>query len=176
MASPPEKVSSSTSNLAITYCNIEELHADVKNPRRHSRRQTEQIAASIKAFGFNVPFLVDRDLRLIAGHGRLAACKFLNIKRVPTICLAHLTKDQARAFMIADNRLTEISTWDDRLLAEELKSLSALNLDFSLEAIGFEVEEIDVMLEEVAGDSADEENEAEQMPRIGHDSASFGIR
>ena len=113
-----------------------------------------------------MPFLVDRDLRLIAGHGRLSACKVLNIKRVPTICLEHLTKDQARAFMIADNRLTEIATWDDQLLAEEFKNLSALNLDFSLEATGFEIGEIDVMLEGLAGDSAELEKTAEQIPEL----------
>jgi DNA modification methylase len=161
-----ETAKPSFSNLAITYRNIEELHADLKNPRRHSKRQTQQIALSIKAFGFNVPFLVDRDLRLIAGHGRLSACKFLNIQRVPTICLEHLTEDQARAFMIADNRLTEIGTWDDQLLAEEFKNLSELNLDFSLEATGFEVGEIDVMLEGLAGDSGDGENTAEQIPEL----------
>jgi len=160
-----ETVEPSFSDLAVTYRNIEDLHTDIKNPRRHSKRQTQQIATSIKAFGFNVPFLVDRDLRLIAGHGRLSACQFLNIKRVPTICLEHLTKDQARAFMIADNRLTEIATWDNQLLAEEFKNLSALNLDFSLETTGFEIGEIDVMIEGLAAESADE-NSAEQIPEL----------
>ena len=61
-----ETVEPSFTDLAVTYCNIENLHIDDKNPRRHSKRQTQQIATSIKAFGFNVPFLVDRDLRLIA--------------------------------------------------------------------------------------------------------------
>src|SRR2546427_8645810 len=161
-----QRVESSSSNLAVTYRNIEELQVDPKNPRRHSKRQTQQIATSIEAFGFNVPFLVDCDSRLIAGHGRLSACKLLNIKLVPTICLEHLTKDQARAFMIADNRLTEIATWDDQLLAEELKSLSELNLDFSLEATGFEIGEIDVMLEGLAGTPVEGDNSAEQIPEV----------
>ena len=161
-----QSVKPSPSNLAVTYRKIEELQVDPKNPRRHSKRQTQQIATSIESFGFNVPFLVDRDSRLIAGHGRLSACKLLNMKLVPTICLDHLTKDQARAFMIADNRLTEIATWDDQLLAEELKSLSELNLDFSLEATGFEIGEIDVMVEGLAGRSADGENSAEQIPEV----------
>jgi ParB-like chromosome segregation protein Spo0J len=102
--------------LSIVYRDIKELKADPKNPRLHSKKQIEQIARSIQAFGFNVPFLVDRKQRLIAGHGRLAASKLLGIRRVPTICLEHLTEAQICAFTIADNRLTENATWDDRLL------------------------------------------------------------
>jgi len=86
---------------------------------------------SIKIFGFNVPVLVNADLNVIAGHGRLLAARDLGITEVPTLCLDPLTPAQARAFMIADNRLTEIATWDDRLLAEQLKDLSLLGLDFS---------------------------------------------
>ncbi len=161
-----ETVNSSFSNLTVIYRKIEELQVDPKNPRLHSKRQTQQIADSITAFGFNVPFLVDRDSRLISGHGRLSACKLLNIKLVPTICQEHLSKNQASAFMIADNRLAEIATWDDQLLAEELKNLSELDLDFSLEATGFEIGEIDLMLEESAGQPVDGENSAEQIPEV----------
>ena len=89
-----------------------------------------QIARSIESFGFNVPVLVDGQLRVIAGHGRVMACQLLGWTEVPTICLDHLSEAQAKAFMIADNRLTENSVWDDRLLAEQLKELSILDLDF----------------------------------------------
>ena len=101
------------------------------NARTHSKKQIRQIADSIKAFGFNVPILIDRDNNVIAGHGRLAACRELSWTEVPTLCLDHLTPAQARAFMIADNRLTEIAVWDDRLLAEQLRDLSLLGLDFN---------------------------------------------
>jgi len=161
-----ETVDSSFSNLTVIYRKIEEIQVDPKNPRLHSKRQTQLIADSITAFGFNVPFLVDRDLRLIAGHGRLSACKLLDLKLVPTISLDHLTKTQARAFMIADNRLAEIATWDDRVLAEELRSLSELDLNFSLEATGFEIGEIDMMLEDSAGQSAEGADSAEQIPNV----------
>ena len=70
----------------------------------------------------------------------------LGITEVPTLCLDHLTPAQARAFMIADNRLTEIATWDDQLLAQQLKELSLLDLDFSLELTGFEMGEIDLRI------------------------------
>jgi ParB-like chromosome segregation protein Spo0J len=69
--------------------------------------------------------LINRDGNLICGHGRLLACRELGMTEVPTVCLDHLTPAQARAFMIADNRLTEIATWDDRLLAEQLKDHAA---------------------------------------------------
>src|SRR5207248_5521939 len=88
----------------------------------------------------------DAELNVIAGHGRLAACSKLGIAEVPTVCLDHLSPAQRRAFMIADNRLTELAEWDDRLLAQQLKDLSLSGLDFSLEVIGFEMAEIDLRI------------------------------
>lgn len=129
--------------VSVVYRPITALHVNTRNARTHSKRQVRQIAASIKEFGFNVPVLVDRDLKVIAGHGRLLACRELGWSEVPTIGLDHLSDAQARAFMIADNRLTEIAKWDDGLLAKELEELSRLKLDFSIELTGFEVGEID---------------------------------
>jgi DNA modification methylase len=133
-------------SLAITYRCVDGLKLDPANPRRHSKKQVQQIAGSIGAFGLNVPILIDREGNVIAGHGRLLACGELGITEVPTLCLDHLTAAQARAFMIADNRLTEIATWDDRLLAQQLKDLSLLGLDFSIEVTGFEMGEIDLRI------------------------------
>src|SRR5260370_20859542 len=127
--------------VAVIYRPIVELNLDPNNPRLHTPRQVRQIARSVEAFGFNVPVLVDANLKVIAGAGRLMACQLLGWSEVPTICLQHLSDAQAKAFMIADNRLTENSVWDDRLLAAQLKELSVLNLDFSLEATGFEMGE-----------------------------------
>lgn len=126
---------------------IEDLHLDPMNPRIHAPKQVRKIAKSIEAFGFNVPILIDHDCQVIAGHGRLLAAKGLGLTEVPTIMLEHLTEAQAKAFMIADNRLTETSAWDDQLLAEQLKALSMLNLDFSLEVTGFDMGEIDFRVE-----------------------------
>jgi DNA modification methylase len=150
--------------LAIVYRDIHNLRPDSKNPRVHSDKQIQQIARSIEAFGFNVPFLVDRELKLIAGHGRLAACKVLGINKVPTISLDHLTEEQIRAFTIADNRLTETADWDERLLGEQLKALSEVKLTFSLEATGFEMGEIDVMIEGLT--SPAEAEAADKLPTI----------
>jgi len=132
--------------LSIFYRPIDQLKPDSNNPRRHTKKQTRQIANSIAAFGFNVPILIDRDANVIAGHGRLLAAGELGWSEVPTLCLDHLTPAQARAFQIADNRLTEIAVWDDRLLAEQLKDLSLLGLDFSIEVTGFEIGEIDLRI------------------------------
>src|ERR1700687_5250380 len=136
--------------IEVVYRPIDLLQPDPRNARRHSRKQIRQIADSIRAFGFNVPILVDAELKVIAGHGRLLACRELGRAEVPTISLEHLTKAQARAFMIADNRLTEIASWDDRLLGEQLRELSELELDFSLDVTGFEIGEIDLLIEDTA--------------------------
>jgi ParB-like chromosome segregation protein Spo0J len=104
--------------VKVVYRPIDQLRPDPRNPRRHERKQIRKIADSIATFGFNVPILVDADLKVVAGHGRLLACRLLGREEVPTISLEHLSPAQARAFMIADNRLTEIAGWDDRLLGE----------------------------------------------------------
>ncbi len=88
-------------HLTIAYRLIADLGPDPKNPRLHSEKQVRQIARSIKAFGFNVPLLVDAEGQVVAGHGRLLAATLLGIATVPTISLEHLTAAQARAFMIA---------------------------------------------------------------------------
>ncbi|HYU11096.1 MAG TPA: ParB N-terminal domain-containing protein, partial [Stellaceae bacterium] len=147
--------------MSVVYRPLDQLKPDPTNARRHSHKQIRQIARSIETFGFNVPILVDAELKVIAGHGRLLACRELGRAEVPTISLEHLTKAQARAFMIADNRLTEIATWDDRLLGEQLRELSELNLDFSLELTGFDMAEIDLLIE---GASATPEPDPDDVP------------
>jgi len=139
--------------VQVVYRAIAQLKQDPRNPRLHSARQIRQIARSIETFGFNVPVLVDGDLKLIAGHGRVKAALLLGWNEVPTIRLDHLSEAQAKAFMIADNRLTENSVWDDRILAEQLKELSELDIDFGLELTGFEMGEIDLRIEGLTADS-----------------------
>lgn len=163
VSSPP-----SNPTLQITHRRVESLQPDPRNARIHSKKQVKQIARSIEAFGFNVPILVDRVGKVIAGHGRLLACKDLGWEEVPTIALEHLSEAQAKAYRIADNRLTEISDWDDRLLAEQLKELSLVDLDFSLEAIGFDMGEIDFRIEslDVSGGPNGEKDPADDLPEV----------
>jgi DNA modification methylase len=155
------------SRLAVVYRPIAELKLDPKNPRRHSPRQIKQIARSIKAFGFITPLLINASSRVIAGHGRLMAAQHLGLSEAPTICVDHLSEAQVRVFMIADNRLTDNSFWDERLLAEQLKELSLLDLDFSLELTGFEVGEIDLRIEGLTPDSEGDEDTADALPTSG---------
>lgn len=106
--------------LSVEYRSLASLRFDPQNPRVHSKKQIRQIARSITTFGFNVPILINAEMQVVAGHGRLQACKLLGITEVPTIRLEHLTESQTRAFMIADNRLAENADWDNRLLAQSI--------------------------------------------------------
>ena len=161
--------------IEIVYRPITELKLDPKNPRLHAPRQVRQIANSIRTFGMNVPILINGAGRIIAGHGRVMACQQLGWKEVPTISLEHMSETQARAFMIADNRLTENSAWDEHLLAEQLKELSELDLDFALDVTGFEIGEIDLRIEELSSASDGDEARANSLPdpRTGRPSASL---
>jgi DNA modification methylase len=165
LRSPEHSLKESTS-LKIVYRRIDTLKPDPANPRRHTKRQIRQIADSIETFDFNVPILIDCDDNIVAGHGRFFACRLLGITEVPTLCLDHLTPEQARAFRIADNRLTEISTWDDRLLAEQLRDLSLHGLDFTLEATGFEVGEIDLRIASLEEPPERDDDPADVVPGV----------
>jgi DNA modification methylase len=109
--------------------------------------------------------LIDGKGNVIAGHGRVLAAPLAGITEVPTVSLEHLTAAQARAFMLADNRLAQLATWNDRLLAENLKALSEVEINFSLEATGFQMGEIDVLIEGLAPATKGEADPADLLPR-----------
>jgi DNA modification methylase len=157
-------VNAKSRSLSVEYLSVQHLQADPENARVHASKQLAQIAKSIETFGFNTPVLVDSHLRIIAGHGRVAAAKMLKIARIPTIRLEHLTESQRRAFAIADNRLTENSTWDAKLLGAQFKMLAEAEINFSLEATGFEMAEIDLFIEGLSTASDDEEDPADCIP------------
>jgi hypothetical protein len=136
-------VTASGSALTVVWRRVETLRPDPANPRFHSPRQIGQLARSIAAFGFNVPILVDRRLRVVAGHGRLLAAQELGLREVPTILLDHLNEARIRAFMIADNRLAENATWNGPLVVQQLKEVSLAEPDFAIETTGFELGDIE---------------------------------
>lgn len=142
--------------LRISYRRIDTLVPSPTNARAHSAKQIAQIADCIRTFGFTMPILIDKTGEIIAGHGRLAAAKMLGIRNVPTIEAEHLSKEQARALRTADNRLTELSSWDRKLLKAEFEILSELELEFDLNITGFEAPEIDILLNGDAGVPAEE--------------------
>jgi len=112
-----------------------------KNARIHTPAQIAQIAASITEFGWTNPVLIDDKGGIIAGHARVEAAKTLQLTEVPTIRLSGLTEAQARAYIIADNRLALNAEWDEELLGLELADLKGM--DFDLELIGFDEEELE---------------------------------
>ncbi|MGO9325179.1 MAG: site-specific DNA-methyltransferase [Terracidiphilus sp.] len=154
----------STAALEVTYLPTTSLKPHPQNPRVHTYKQVHQIAHSIRAFGFNVPLLVDDRLHVVAGHGRLLAAQELGWKTVPVIKLTHLSETQYKAFLIADNRLTQNSSWDDRLLGEQLKALSESELNFDLEVTGFETAEIDVLIDGL--ETINEPDPDDRLPAI----------
>jgi DNA modification methylase len=127
------------------------------NARTHSKRQLRGLAKSVKRFGFLQPVLIDDKGGIIAGHGRVEAAKLLGLKETPAIRISHLTAEEKRAFIIADNRLSELAGWDQEALALELQGL--VDLNFDIEATGFELGEIDVLL-----DNAEEEKHEPAAP------------
>ncbi|WAC20902.1 site-specific DNA-methyltransferase [Luteolibacter sp. SL250] len=157
-------------SLIIEYVPIWALKVHGSNPRKHSKKQLRQIADSIKTFGFKVPVLIDQNNRLICGHGRVEACRLLGIETVPAIRAVDLDEAKIRAYMIADNRLTENGGWDDILLGENFKFLADLELDFSLEITGFDYGDIEQFIIEEEGSTSGEPPipDAEDLPAIAH--------
>ena len=137
--------------MQIEKRQLSELIPYINNSRKHSDDQVTQIAASIKEFGWTNPILVDGDNGIIAGHGRIMAAKKLGMTEVPVIELAHLSKEQRKALIIADNKLALNSDWDSNLLAIELKDLQDLGFDLNL--TGFDADELANILlpEQVVG-------------------------
>jgi ParB-like chromosome segregation protein Spo0J len=126
--------------LQIEYKKIDDLIPYIKNSRTHSPQQIQQLAASIKEFGWTNPILLDGDNGIIAGHGRLAAARLLNQIEVPTIQLNGLNENQKRAYIIADNKLALNAGWDIEFLNLEIKDLQDAGFDLNL--MGFSAEEL----------------------------------
>jgi ParB-like chromosome segregation protein Spo0J len=127
----------------VTVRAVDDLKANPRNARTHSAQQVEQIAASVREFGWITPIVVDEDGVVLAGHGRLQAARLLGLTGVPTVQVKHLTAERKRAFMLADNRLAELAGWDESLLTIELKELSDLSIDFDFEVTGFGTVDLD---------------------------------
>lgn len=152
---------------------VERLVPYERNARTHSEMQVAQIAASIVEFGFNAPILVDSNAGIIAGHGRLMAARKLGLPEVPVIVLDHLSETQKRAYIIADNKLTELGGWDAEALSLELKDLQGS--EFDLDLLGFSDREIEALIgetapEQPAGDAGEDavpEAPAEPVTRPG---------
>lgn len=134
-------------NYQVEQCSISQLKPNPRNARLHSKKQIHQIAASIREFGFNNPVLIDADNVVLAGHGRLEAARLVGLDVVPTLRIDHLTAEQKRAFMYADNKIALNAGWDVEQMKLDFQELSALDLGFDLEVTGFETAEIDGLID-----------------------------
>jgi DNA modification methylase len=149
--------------MKTEYTRVDDLRPYPNNARTHSRKQIRQIANSITKFGFCNPVLIDDDGQIIAGHGRVEAAKQLGIDAVPICRLSHLSETDKRAYILADNKLAEKAGWDRQLLAIELQGL--IELDFEIELTGFEIPEIDLILEEAGEAKGSSNGREDDMPR-----------
>ncbi len=151
------RIQNSSLEGKVTFLPISDLATNPRNARTHSPRQIQEIARSIERFGFNNPVLIDERNQILAGHGRVEAAKLLGRKRVPTLRIGHLSDQDKRAFVIADNRLAEKAGWDPEILAIELQGLIE---DFDVELIGFSIPEVEMILDAAsapANNTADDE-------------------
>ena len=158
-------------HLKIDYVAPASLTPSPGNPRMHSPQQIQAIARCIETFGFTAPLLVDGSNGIIAGHRRLEAAKLLRLSEIPVIHQEHMTDAQVKAYRIADNRLAERSTWDERGLALALQELQEMALEFDLEVIGFDTPEIDLRIQSL--DSPDEADAADEFAEPGEVAVSM---
>jgi site-specific DNA-methyltransferase (adenine-specific) len=150
------------------YKNIatEKLKPYANNARTHSENQIEKIAKSIEEFGFVNPVLVDQNLGIIAGHGRVKAAELLGLADVPCLFIEDLTETQKRAYIIADNKLALDAGWDFEKLKIEIEDLK--NLDFDINLTGFSLDELDFAESEtIEDDDFEEELPEEPKTKLG---------
>ena len=112
-----------------------------KNARVHTEDQVNKIAESIKQFGFLTPCIIDRENNIIAGHGRKMAAEKLGLQTVPCVYIDDLTEEQRRAYILADNRLTELGGWDDEILEQELREIYSSGFEIGLTGFEFNIDD-----------------------------------
>lgn len=123
--------------LTVESRPIGDLKLKRRNARKHSLGQIERLSGAIESFGFVAPIVIGSGDIVLAGEARLAAAKRVGLEAVPTISLAHLKPQEQKAYMLADNQLATLATWDDVILSKELIELQNFELDFSLDVLGF---------------------------------------
>jgi hypothetical protein len=140
-----------------------ELKPWPENPRTHSDKQLAKLKASIQTFGFTAPVLVDEAGVILSGHGRVQAAKELGLAQIPTRVMTGLSEVKKRAYVIADNKIAQLSGWDQTLLKSELEIL--IREEFEVEAIGFSTAEIDLMFDAETSHGSDPDDLQEEDVR-----------
>jgi DNA modification methylase len=142
--------------LNVEYRSIPAFRANPRHARKHPKKQVARLARGIEEHGFNVPVLIDKAGMILAGHARVEAARQARLESVPVIVISHLSETEARAFVLFDNRIAEGGEWRRDVLALEFEAL--LEVDADLALTGFELPEIDVVLDEARESGADEGN------------------
>ncbi len=124
--------------MEIENIKIKDIKPYEKNPRNNSKA-IDALCNSIKNFGFQVPLILDKNKVIVCGHTRWKAAKKLGLIELPCKIASELSPKQIKAYRLADNKTAELSSWDEILLAEELKDLDLFDLNFSMEDFGFEL-------------------------------------
>jgi DNA modification methylase len=146
---------------SIEWKQTGELIPYSNNSRTHSEKQVQQVAASIKEFGFTNPILIDEDNGIIAGHGRLQAAQLLGMDTVPTIALEGFTEAQRKAYVIADNQLAMNAGWDLDALKVEVDRLT--ELDFDIDLLGFDDDMLAGLMEEEPDEGLTDEDDVPEV-------------
>lgn len=141
------------------FIDINELKPYENNARLHPQEQIEKITNSIKEFGFITPVIIDENNTILVGHGRTQAAKQAGLTKVPYRRITNLTDEQKRAYILADNKLSDIAEWDEELLKMELESISLDMTAFGFEEFNIDIDEDDLEVVE------DEIPEAPEEPR-----------
>jgi DNA modification methylase len=123
------------------FISIDELKPYENNARLHPKEQIEKIVNSINEFGFITPVIIDENNTILVGHGRTQAAKEAGLDKVPYRRITNLTEEQKRAYILADNKLSDIAEWDEELLKTELESISLDMTAFGFEDFNIEIEE-----------------------------------
>lgn len=142
--------------MDIIMKNINDIVPYEKNPRKNNA-SVPYVANSIKEFGFKVPIIIDSDGIVVTGHTRLKAAKSLGMTEVPCVVADDLTPEQIKAFRLADNKVAELSMWDDDLLADELSGI----IDIDMSDFGLELPEIELDDDELEYYGAERERTAD---------------
>jgi DNA modification methylase len=151
---------------------VDEVKPHPHHARKPNRQQRRKLEASFRKFGENAPIMVDRQGFIVGGHSRFEALKALGRTHVWVLILDHLNEAQARGYMLADNKISEFSGWDEKKLAPEIKDLIEISEDFEIEDTGFDTGEIDLILQGLDAGDPDQEDEFE--PQTGQAVSALG--
>jgi DNA modification methylase len=147
--------------ISLEMLPLSSIKGNPNNAREHNRKQLAKLARSIQKFGFITPIVVDETDELLCGHARVLAARQLKIQAIPAVRASHLSESQKRAFVLADNRLAELASWNAKSLKRELQFLSELDIDYDFLALGFDTAEIDFIL----ADDDEADDRANALPQ-----------